>query len=247
MFKATIVHELGHLVGLDHAQINLNCLTSAPCSPEDLAGVPTMFPVLLDASQATLRTDDRAALSVLYPASNFSSTTGRIQGHVLFSDGQTPAQGYNVIARLVSDPRRTAVSCVSGFLFTAGAGNPLVPGTGNDTNLFHGSRDQSLIGYYDIAGLPPGSYTIEVEGINNSGSKPFVDRGAVGPIGAFLGFQYKMPGVCNPQYLNNPSSPGDTCSAKSAVIVLSGAVVGTNTDVIFLGTPPRYDAWEDGP
>ena len=58
-----------------------------------------MFPILLDNATNTLKTDDVAAISALYPASNFSSTTGRIQGHVLFSDGITPAQGYNVIAR----------------------------------------------------------------------------------------------------------------------------------------------------
>jgi hypothetical protein len=245
LFQTAIIHEFGHLIGLDHSQVNLNCLTST-CSALDLAGVPTMFPVLLDVSQASPRVDDQAELSSLYPAATFSSTTGRIQGHVLFSDGETPAQGYNVIARMVSDPRRTAVSCVSGFLYTAGAGNPLVPGVGNDTNLFYGSRDQTLIGYYDIPGLPPGNYTIEVEALNDSGTQPFVNGSGVGPIGSYLGFQYKMPGTCQLQYLNVPSSPSDSCSAKSTVTVGAGSIV-TNTDVIFLGTPPRYDAWENGP
>ena len=86
-----------------------------------------MFPILLDNATNTLKADDVAAVSALYPASTFSSTTGRIQGRVLFSDGKTPAQGYNVIARLVSDPRSTAISCVSGYLFTAGASNPFAP------------------------------------------------------------------------------------------------------------------------
>ena len=246
-YKAALIHEFGHLLGLDHSQINLNCLTEAPCSADDLAGVPTMFPVLLDASQATLRTDDKAAVSLLYPAPGFSSTTGRIQGRVYFSDGQTQAQGYNVIARLVSDPRRTAVSCVSGFLFTAGAGNSFVPGTGNDTDLFFGSRVQTLIGYYDIPGLPAGDYTIEVEAIHNSGDTPFVSGSGVGPIGAYLGFQYKLPGTCDPQYLNYPSSPSDSCSQKTTVTVGAGMTVTTQTDVVFLGTQPRFDAWEDEP
>ncbi len=244
-FQAAMIHEFGHLVGLDHSQINLNCLTSQPCSADDLAGLPAMFPVLIDASQATLKTDDKTSLSLLYPGSGFSSL-GRIQGHVLFSDGETPAQGYNVVARLVGDPRRTAVSCVSGFLFTAGAGNPLVPGTGNDTNIFYGSRDQSLIGYYDIAGLPAGSYTIEVEALNNSGTNPFVSDSGVGPIGTYLGFQYKLPGSCAPQYLHSPALPGDSCTTQSTITVGMGTVV-TNTDVVFLGTAPRFDAWEDGP
>jgi len=209
-----------------------------------------MFPVLRDVSQATLKTDDKAALSLLYPASNFNSTTGRIQGRVFFSDGQTQAQGYNVIARQVGNPRRTAVSSVSGFLYTADAGSLFAPGAspcpGPANPCFYGSRNQTLIGYYDIAGLPPGIYTIEVEAINNSGSRPFVNGSGIGPIGN-LGFQHKMPGACTLQFLNVPSSPGDSCSASTVVTVGPGSVVNTNTDVIFLGTPPRYDAWESGP
>jgi hypothetical protein len=202
-----------------------------------------MFPVLLDESQGTLRTDDKASISMLYPAPSFSTTTGRIQGRVFFSDGQTPAQGYNVIARLVGDSRSTAVSCVSGFLFTASAGNPFTP---FNYSSFYGSRDPTLIGYYDIAGLPPGDYTLEVEAINDSALAPFVGGSSVGPIGDF-GFQFKLPGACDPQYLNHPSSPGDSCSEYTTVAVGAGSTVNTNTDVIFLGTPPRYDAWEDGP
>jgi hypothetical protein len=246
VFKTVLIHEFGHLIGLDHSQINLNCYMDSSCSAEDMAGLPVMFPVLLKNVTNTLKTDDVAAVSALYPASIFSSSTGRIQGNVMFTDGKTPAQGYNVIARLVSDPRTTAVSCVSGYLFTAGATNPFAP-PAYDEEQFYGSQDQSLIGFYDIPGLPPGDYTIEVEAINNSGGIPFVGGSGVGPMGAFLYFQYKLPGTCDPQYLNYPSSSGDSCSAKTTVSAVAGSVTNANTDVIFLGTPPRYDSWEDGP
>jgi hypothetical protein len=246
-FKSVFVHEFGHLLGLDHSQLNLNCLTDISCPAADLAGLPIMFPVLLDSATSPLKPDDKAAISLIYPSNSFASTTGRIQGRVLFSDGQTPAQGYNVIARLVSSPRSTAVSCVSGFLFTAGAGNSFVPGFGQDTESIYGSRDQNLIGYYDIAGLPPGEYKIEVEAIHNSGSIPFLNSSGVGPIGNDLYFQFKMPGTCDVQYLKYPSSSSDNCSEFTAVSVGAGMTVNTNTDVIFLGTPPRFDAWEDEP
>jgi hypothetical protein len=245
-FKATFIHEFGHLLGLDHSQINLNCLTDITCPAEDLLALPTMFPVLVDESQATPKTDDRAMLSLLYPAPHFNSTTGRIQGRVFFADGRTQAQGYNVIARRVQAPRSTAVSCVSGFLYTAGVGDPFAP-SGMDSEFFFGSRDQTLLGYYDIAGLHPGDYTIEVEAINNSGDTPFVNGSGVGPIGSDLGFQFKMPGICNLQFLHYPSSPGDSCSAKSILTMGAGEVLDTQTDVILLGTPPRLDAWEDEP
>jgi hypothetical protein len=246
VFKAAFIHEFGHLLGLDHSQINLNCLTDSSCSTNDLDGVPTMFPVLIDISQSTLKTDDRAMLSSLYPAPGFSLNTGRVQGQVLFSDGRTPAQGFNVIARLVGSARKTAVSCVSGFLFTAGRANTFVP-DGSSTDLFFGSQDQKLIGFYDIPGLPPGDYTIEVEPINNSGELPFVGGSGVGPIGSYLDFQYKMPGSCTLQYMNYPSAPTDSCADRSVVTVGAGMTVSTKTDVILLGTQPRYDAWEDGP
>jgi hypothetical protein len=99
VFKAVFTHEIGHLIGLDHSQINLNCLTDASCPAEDIKGLPMMFPVLLDEAEAALKADDIAALSALYPASHFASSTGRIRGRVYFADGKTPAQGYNVIAR----------------------------------------------------------------------------------------------------------------------------------------------------
>jgi len=242
LFTNAFIHEFGHIFGLDHSQINLNCLTNAPCSTDDMAGLPIMFPILLDNSTSNLKTDDIAALSSLYPAASFSLTTGHIQGRVLFADGITPAQGYNVIARRVGDPRRTAVSCVSGFLFTAASGNSLVP-TGYDTYDPYGSR----LAYYDIPGLPPGNYTIEVEAIYNTGANAFIGGSGVGPIGSFLNYQFAMPGTCSLQYLNYPSSPGDSCSAYTTIAVGAGLSVNTHTDVTILGTGTRYDAWEDGP
>ena len=138
----------------------------------------------------------------------------------------------------------TAVSSVSGFLYTVDVGNPVYPWGGSE----YGSRDQTLIGYYVLRGLPPGDYTVEVEAINNSGDYPFVGDSGLGPIGD-LGFQFPLPSLlptpplCTLEYL--VSSAPATCSSAAATTlpVTAGSVVSTGTDVILIGTPPRYDAW----
>lgn len=244
-FEAAFIHEFGHLIGLDHTQINLNCLTSF-CGADDLEGVPTMFPALISLEMATLSTDDIAAVSELYPAATFTTTTGRIQGQILFSDGVTPAQGFNVIARQVDDPvtdtvdesRRIAVSSVSGFLFTACEGNPVsIPGDCSFLTFF-GSRDQTLIGFYEIPGLPPDkSYTIEVEAIDPG----FIVGSGVGPIGE-LGFQFPLPGP--PEFHTLGESDTDDPAAPGFEIPLTAGGVEPAIDIILNGTPPRFDAWE---
>jgi len=247
-FKAVMIHEFGHMIGLDHSQINLNCLTSY-CLPgsDDLEGVPTMFPVLIDEpAMSTLATDDIAAISALYPESTFPTSTGRITGHVFFSDGQTPAQGFNVIARKTDNALVTAVSSVSGFLYTVDVGNPVYPWGGSE----YGSRDPALIGYYVLPGLLPGSYTVEVEAIYNTGEHAFVGGSSVGPIGTY-GFQFPLPSLlptpppCTPEYLLSGATASCSSATATTVSVAPGSPVSTGTDVILIGTPPRYDAWED--
>ncbi len=69
-----------------------------------------------------------------------------------------------------------AVSVVSGYRFT---GNPGQSITGDNTGgSAHGSRDATLIGYYEIP-VPPGTYTVEVESIDSS----FQGGSGLGPFG----------------------------------------------------------------
>ena len=247
--KAVMTHEFGHMIGLDHSQINLNCLTSIFGS-NDLAGLPTMFPILVDGNaMSTPAVDDIAGVSELYPNTTFASSTGTITGHVFFSDGVTPALGFNVIARSTTDPRVTASSSVSGFLFTGDAGNPFVqiqiPGLIPSPSPF-GSHDPALIGTYFIPGLPPGDYTVEVEGIHNTGSDAFVGGSGLNPVG-YLGFEFNLIADCSPLFLSSPTA---SCTSKSTIHVTAGVTTSTGTDIILIGPTGdsrRYDAFEDGP
>ncbi|MFB3813896.1 MAG: hypothetical protein ACE14L_07265 [Terriglobales bacterium] len=238
-FKATFIHEFGHFIGLDHSQINENCLGGG-CPADDLDGLPTMFPILVTELMGTLSADDTAWVSKLYPAANFPANYGTIKGTVLFTDGITPAQGVNVIARQVDNPatpqnesRIVAVSAVSGLYFTGNPGQSMTanylrcwvgacPGGYYDNNTggsMFGSRRPALIGYFEIP-LPPGSYTLEVESILSG----FSGGSSVGPLSPPI----KMPGSAPP---------------TGPITVTAGADT-TGITIVLQGTPPRTDAFE---
>lgn len=140
-----------------------------------------------------LAPDDIAALARLYPvtsqnqsnfpgAQNFSATTARIHGSVWFTNTAgsptQPMQGVNVVARWVNPAtgqpsRQYVVTSVSGFLFAGNAGNPITGFTDALGNLLNewGSTNQSVEGFFDLAGLPLPSggstqYLLSVEAID---------------------------------------------------------------------------------
>jgi hypothetical protein len=223
-FDAAFVHEFGHFSGLDHSQINVECATG--CSTDDLAGLPTMFPFLVSDTQRTLSIDDVAWISRLHPAgggSGFTATHGTITGTVYFSDGESHLQYANVIARRVdaggNEPRRLAVSTVSGYRFRACTPNTI---TNPDPDFCppSGSLDPAHIGLFEIP-VPPGDYTIEVEAIDPA----FTDGSSVGPSDRPIA----MPG---------------TAPAPLGPITISAGQILSGNDIILIGTQPRFDQFE---
>ena len=220
-FDATFVHEFGHFSGLEHSQINVECVDGS-CSPDDEAGLPTMFPFLVTEEQRTLSDDDVAWISKLYPSGG-AATHGVISGTVFFTDGESQLQYANVVARRVdtgaNEDRRFAASSVSGYRFRVCSPNPIT----NPLPEFcppSGSLTPGHIGFFEIP-VPPGNYMIEIEGIDPL----FTGGSSVGPADFPLALPGAAPGPLGP-------------------ITVGAGQTATGNDFILIGTPPRFDQFE---
>jgi len=113
-FTATIVHELGHFLGLDHCQINTSFVQDG--DTENDRYVPTMFPLATDndTSLGDLNPDDEAALTLLYPGGSADAFYAGIQGTVRREDG-SPVLGANVVAVNSADEQMARFSSVSDY------------------------------------------------------------------------------------------------------------------------------------
>lgn len=236
-FDEALTHELGHFLGLDHSQINVEMLNNPSCGTDTHAGMPLMFPFIVCNARSTyglpkLSQDDMAWISRLYPSATFNSTYGVIKGTVYFSDGITGAQGLNVIARSTTNLKRAATSAVSGLYLTGNFGQPFT-GTNTGGSSF-GSRNPQYEGYYELI-VPAGTYRVEVEAIDQE----FSFGSSVGP----LVMPVPSPASYN-EYWDAQESAHDAIEDFTPITVAPGSIV-SGKDIILNGTEIRFDVFEE--
>jgi uncharacterized protein (TIGR03437 family) len=213
-FKAIVLHELGHFLGVGHSQANLGLAFDREAIFNNNDSLPIMFPISLGDRSSILSADDKAQLLRLYPGG--ATTNGTISGKVLLADGVNPFQGANVIARRVDDPNNIAVSSVSGFYYK---------GTG--VNASKGTTDATVQGYYEISGLPAGNYTVEIEPIHPG----FISGSSVGPLDPPV----DLPGPA--EYYSGASESNSDANNSAAIVSVNSGQTVSNINIILNNNP----------
>ena len=138
--ESTLLHEMGHAIGLDHSQGAFVEEFETPTPFSDFSSFPVMFPVGVNSS-IDLQHDDIAAINQGYPKKSFTNSTGIIKGKIIANNQQIT--GLNVVAIKQNDPTNINVS---------------------STTDFNGKGD----GTFKITGLEPGKYVLKIETINSN-------------------------------------------------------------------------------
>ena len=165
-FEGVMVHELGHMSGLGHSQIDFHLANDGNGTNDDR--VPTMGPTATDDNQQAilLHLDDIQIYSTLYPDPSFGTTEATLTGSVRKTDAATLMRAANVVVRRVGSTT-DAASSITGEYFDPTAPGPGAPPVGSE-------------GRWTVHGLPPGDYTVQIDDLEpnyrfSTGSIPFAE------------------------------------------------------------------------
>ena len=221
-----MAHEIGHLIGMDHTQLD---------SAQGLStsNYPLMYPIAYR-STVSLHEDDAAAVSALYPDTTVSSTYGTISGTLTRADGVTPVLGANIWAKENSTGH--VFSVVSDYL-EQGTGYfslLLPPGTYTlHVEAIHSSfNGGSSVGPYSDAPTDPSFQAPLYSGSTPMAPVTFatqvpVAAGCSGTIAMRLDGTGTVAGNCgasaaNPASMTSPT-PGSTLSGSSTTFTWNAA------------------------
>ncbi|HHJ35591.1 MAG TPA: matrixin family metalloprotease [Gammaproteobacteria bacterium] len=203
-FKLLIAHEIGHLIGLDHSQVNIDNRetdfgTPFICSTASLDKYPVMYPFVCR-GQETLHADDISAVSALYPAANFDSNFGSIEGFFVDANGKA-ILGANLWAE----------NTVTGEV-VSGTSDYLAQGNGA----------------YKL-NITPGTYTLHANAIN-----PLFNGGSsIGPYASDLSDRsFVTPNPITEVTLQSAVTSGDEIITVSASQKLAINLSSTGNDVV---------------
>jgi len=211
-----ITHEIGHMIGLDHSQLDINN-TESECLNSH-TGYPIMYPYICR-NTSTLHADDVVAITALYPATNLEATYGQITGFFINSSGN-PILGANLWAK--NTITGMGYSVVSDYLKqNTGFFSILLP-AGNYT--LHANAINAS--FFDLSSVGPYA---------NSAT----DISFISPLSGIVNFEGNTPG-------STKSLPVTTGKATEVNFVNNGSGTFTTDKSIFIAGPPEAGSDNSG-